>query len=167
MLQNIFYLVHTTQSAMNQRRIRLLDGVNREFLGSQKQARFRCVSAISADGLFLLLTRPMSAGHYQFISIQTPCDAKDETRRRLARSHAVKQALANKRRIERESRDNFRVTTCQEPPKKLVGKKIRTTSLAGPLFSPSAGVFDPFQSLAVDSWRLQTLLGNCELMTNS
>lgn len=31
------------------------------------------------------------------------------------------------------------------------------------LFSLSAGALDPFQSLAVDSSRLQTLLGNCRL----
>ncbi|KAL2831403.1 hypothetical protein BDW59DRAFT_140140 [Aspergillus cavernicola] len=90
-------------------------------------------------------------GQFQFISIQAPHDAKDQIQRRLARSHAVKHALQNKRRQQQKSRDNFRVTTVEDSPRKVVSR---------PRFSLSAGALDPFQTLAVDASRLQTLLGD-------
>ena len=100
-----------------------------------------------------------------FISMQAPDEAKDQITRRLARSHAVKQALENKRKLQQESRDNFRVTTSKDKLKlrRLVNKRTRTRALAVSLFSLSAVTLDPFQTLAVDSSRLQTLLGNCKL----
>jgi hypothetical protein len=82
--------------------------------------------------------------------------------RRLARSHAVKQALAKKRKLQQESGDNFRVTTSENIPRRLVRKRTRTRTLAISLFSLSAGELDPFKTLAVDSSRLQTLLGDCK-----
>lgn len=76
----------------------------------------------------------------------------------------MKQALENKRRLERDSADNFRVATVEDRPGVPVDKRRRTRVRAGPLFSPSAGALDPFQSLAVDSSRLQALLGNCRFL---
>ncbi|KAF2790979.1 hypothetical protein K505DRAFT_377130 [Melanomma pulvis-pyrius CBS 109.77] len=100
------------------------------------------------------------AGRFHFISIQAPDEAKDQITRRLARSHAVKQALEKKRKLQQESKDNFHVTTSGDKPRRLVGKRTHTRTLVAPLFSLSAGALDPFQTLAVDSSRLQELLGN-------
>ncbi|KAL4861338.1 hypothetical protein BDV12DRAFT_69636 [Aspergillus spectabilis] len=93
---------------------------------------------------------PSPTGQFQFISIQAPDDAKDQMQRRRARSHAVKQALEKKRRLQQKSRENFRITTLKDS----------TTTLAGSLFSPFAGVLDPFKAFAVDLSRLQILLGD-------
>jgi hypothetical protein len=48
----------------------------------------------------------------------------------------------------------------RDKPRKLLSKRTRSVSL----FSLAAGALDPFQTLAVDSSRLQTLLGNCKLL---
>jgi hypothetical protein len=76
----------------------------------------------------------------------------------------VKHALENKRKLQQKSGDNFRVRTLRDKAKRLVSKRMRTGTLAAALFSLSAGVLDPFQTLAVDSSRLQTLLGDCKLL---
>merc|ERR1711939_916922 len=68
-------------------------------------------------------------GKFQFISIHSPDDAKDRRTRRQARSHAVKQALSNKRKLQRESRENFLVLSSRDYAKSLVGKKARTQAL--------------------------------------
>jgi len=128
--------------------------------GSSRWSRSRTPQPL----IVLLLTETLSAGHFHFISIQAPDHAKDQITRRLARSHAVKQALENKRKLQQESGDNFRVTTSKDEPRRMVSKRTRTITLATPLFSLSAGTLDPFQTLAVDSSRLQTLLGDCKLL---
>lgn len=46
-------------------------------------------------------------------------------------------------------------------------KRKRTATPAAPLLSPSAGALDPFQSLSVDSSKLQALLGNRRLPPSS
>ncbi|KAI0203295.1 hypothetical protein F4808DRAFT_39600 [Astrocystis sublimbata] len=100
----------------------------------------------------------VASDSFQFITIHAPDDAKDRATRRLARSHAVKQALRTKRAIQQEAKDNFRVTTSQDELGKLARKKRRAAAAVTPLVLLSLGMFDPFQSLAVDSSRLQTLL---------
>ncbi|KAH8159333.1 hypothetical protein CIB48_g8922 [Xylaria polymorpha] len=85
-------------------------------------------------------------------------DAKDRAARRLARSHAVKQALRNKRKTQQDLMDNFRVTTSQDKPVRFVRRRTRAGTIAPPLLSPSIGKLDPFQTLAVDCSRLQALL---------
>ena len=112
-------------------------------------------SSISRAAAGCLYYSPLSAGRFRFISIQAPNDAKDPITRRLARSHAVKQTLENKRKLQRKSGENFRVTT---------PKRARTATRAVSLSSLSAGALDPFQTLAVDSSRLKTLLGDCKLL---
>ncbi|TVY24400.1 hypothetical protein LHYA1_G006765 [Lachnellula hyalina] len=111
---------------------------------------------------------PIAAGHFQFISYQAPDVARDKITMRQARSHAVKQALESKRKIQQESGDNFCVTTSRDKPRRVVGKGARRagTLAATSLFSLSSGTLDPFQSLAVDSSRLQTLIGDCWLIIN-
>jgi hypothetical protein len=83
--------------------------------------------------------------------------------RRRARSHAVKQALENKRKLQLESRDNFRVSSSKDYRKRLASKRTCAQTLVPPLFSLSVGTLDPFKTLAVDSSRFQALLGDRKL----
>ncbi|KAI1420459.1 hypothetical protein F5Y12DRAFT_772925 [Xylaria sp. FL1777] len=99
---------------------------------------------------------------FQFISIQTPDNPSDRATNHLARSHAVKQALEKKRKIEQESRENFRVMVPQDKLGRFVRKRRQARAVAMSPFSLCVGTLDPFQTLAVDSPRLQTLLGDYE-----
>ncbi|KAL2802077.1 hypothetical protein BJX63DRAFT_426334 [Aspergillus granulosus] len=100
------------------------------------------------------------AGNFKFIVMQAPDDAKDRATTRLARSHAVKAALANKRRQQQLSGDNFPITTLGNPHyAKKKTKGCRRTSIS-PILLQLPGALDPFQTLAVDSTRLQVLLGD-------
>ncbi|KAH8194877.1 hypothetical protein TruAng_010957 [Truncatella angustata] len=105
-------------------------------------------------------SEPITAGRFQFISVQAPDDAKDPATRRLARSHAVKQALEKKRKLQQESTDNFRVIGLRDKPRRSASKRPRTGTFGASPFSLSADLLDPFQTLAVDSSRLQALLSN-------
>ncbi|KAI1296118.1 hypothetical protein F5Y03DRAFT_370899 [Xylaria venustula] len=98
----------------------------------------------------------------QFVTIQGPDDPRDRATRRLARSHAVKQALENKRKAQQEARDNFRIMTPQDQSGKLARKKTHAVTITMSPYSLSASMMDPFQSLAENSSRLQTLLGDYE-----
>ncbi|KAL3447739.1 hypothetical protein BJX65DRAFT_90607 [Aspergillus insuetus] len=98
-------------------------------------------------------------GEFQFISINGPDDAKDRATRRLARSHAVKRALGNKRRQQQLSGDIFPKTAVKDPHLEKKAK-CRSESTVAPLISLLTGALDPFQALAVDSSRLQVLLGD-------
>ncbi|MCJ1291618.1 hypothetical protein MMC34_003163 [Xylographa carneopallida] len=100
------------------------------------------------------------AGRYQFISIRAPDDAKDPTTRRLARSHAVKQALESKRKLQQQSGDNFRTMIPKDETRRSGRQKKHTRTLAESPFSLSTGALDPFHTLPVDSSRLQALLGD-------
>ncbi|UZP32279.1 hypothetical protein NXS19_000095 [Fusarium pseudograminearum] len=82
---------------------------------------------------------------FQFITFQTPNEQNDKTTRRVVRSHAVKQALQNKRNLEQASMENFFIHTLKD------GK----TTLG-------ASTIDPFDSLPIKGARLQHLLNNHE-----
>ncbi|KAI0975863.1 hypothetical protein F4678DRAFT_418835 [Xylaria arbuscula] len=101
-------------------------------------------------------------GRFRFVTIQGPDEPKDRAMRRLARSHAVKQALENKRKIQQEARDNFRVMTPQDQSGRLARKRTHAITITVSPYSLSASMLDPFQSLAENSSRLQTLLGDYE-----
>lgn len=105
---------------------------------------------------YVLLTP--SGEHFQFISIQFPDDAKNKTTRRLAQSHAVKRALRIKRMLQQGSGDNFRVTTSEDHC------KARRLGLTGTPDRSFCSGLDPFETLPVDSSRLQILLGNCKFI---
>ncbi|KAL2841002.1 hypothetical protein BJY01DRAFT_14599 [Aspergillus pseudoustus] len=100
------------------------------------------------------------AGNFEFISIQAPEDAKDRKTRRLARSHAVKKAIENKRRQQQLSGDIFPITTVEDHYQSKKKGKGFSRPTAAPLLSHTTGAFDPFQALAVDSSRLQMLLSD-------
>ncbi|KAK0724292.1 hypothetical protein B0H67DRAFT_640860 [Lasiosphaeris hirsuta] len=109
--------------------------------------------------------RPLAGRQFQFISVQDPDDAKDGVKRRLARSHAVAQGLERKRKLQQASGGNFVVRTGKSYRARGPAanpKPSRDRALIPNLLSAqvSAGTLDPFQSLAVDSSRLQALLGN-------
>jgi hypothetical protein len=70
-----------------------------------------------------------------------------------------------------QRQENFRLVTCKEIQQSYASKSNRKpvtprTPVSSPLPSPqtpaSFSNFDPFDTLAVDSSRLQTLLGHCE-----
>ncbi|KAL4947341.1 hypothetical protein BDW69DRAFT_178593 [Aspergillus filifer] len=100
---------------------------------------------------------------FQFISIlATGKDGatKDKAARRQARSHAVKKALEKKRKCQQLSGKNFTVTTLSQLyTDKDIPKSEAPLSLQVPC-QILGGVLDPFQALAVDSYRLQILLGD-------
>ncbi|KAI0405487.1 hypothetical protein F4802DRAFT_606757 [Xylaria palmicola] len=105
-------------------------------------------------------TNTITVGDYQFISVQAPDGARNHVTRRQVRSHAVKQAIKNKRKLEQDSGDNFRITTSQGRPEIAARPGTPIGTMGTSPFSLSAGMLDPFQTLVVDSSRLQTLLAN-------
>jgi len=108
--------------------------------------------------------RTLLGDTYHFIGIQAPDYVKDKTKQRLARSHAVKQALQKKRKLQQDCGDHFRITVDTDKPRRTPSKRTHTTNVPALLFSPCAGSLDPFQTLPVDQSRLQALLGNCKLL---
>ena len=86
---------------------------------------------------------------FQFITVQDPND-NDKAAKRLARSHAVKQALQNKRKLQKASMQNF----CIEDGKNLNREGKLDVSRLG------AASLDPFDSLPIKGTRLQHLLNN-------
>ena len=86
---------------------------------------------------------------FQFISIRNPAEAKDRGKRRLARSHAVKQGLQNSRRLR------------QEPSRGHAGASGQMLAPWSVFVSPSA--YGPFETLFGDSPRLKALLSHGKL----
>ncbi|KAB5540218.1 hypothetical protein GE09DRAFT_252324 [Coniochaeta sp. 2T2.1] len=103
---------------------------------------------------------PITARSFHFVSVQGPDEAQDKSKRRAARSHAVKQALCRQRKQLKEKSDNFIVTKSTDQPKKNAKRPRQAPVMTGSIISLSAGMLDPFQSLALDSTRLQALLGD-------
>lgn len=99
---------------------------------------------------------------FQFITVQDPND-DDKAAKRLARSHAVKQALQNKRKLQKASMQNFCIEDGKNPKHK--GKHDR--SQASPLAIVGASTLDPFDSLPVEGSRLQHLLNNRKHFSSS
>lgn len=86
---------------------------------------------------------------FQFISIQNPEDTKDREKRRVARSHAVKQALRSKRR----------------PQEGTLGSGIGASGqmlVPWSIFAP-ASAYGPFESIMGDSPRLRALISHSKL----
>lgn len=95
--------------------------------------------------------------------MQDPHAPKDVGARRLARSHAVKQALRSKRNLQQKVHGNFFSVMLQHGPGRSVVKGTQLSqTLARSPFSLSADALDPFNTLAVDSSRLKVLLKQCE-----
>ncbi|KIX00586.1 uncharacterized protein Z518_09651 [Rhinocladiella mackenziei CBS 650.93] len=105
-------------------------------------------------------SEPVADGNFHFISIRNPEEGKDRRTRRRARSYAVKQALENKRKSQKESMNHFQVSSSEDYARRFASRSTRTQTLVSLPYSLSVGTLDPFQTLAVDSSRLQALLGN-------
>ncbi|KAF5590983.1 hypothetical protein FPCIR_6246 [Fusarium pseudocircinatum] len=101
--------------------------------------------------------------HFQFVTVQaTPDKSSDKAVRRLAKSHAVKQALQKKRQLKQASMQHFSVRTIQdarEETRRLCKRQGHRQTSPSPA-ALSASLLDPFQSLPVNSKRLQILLND-------
>ena len=95
---------------------------------------------------------------FQFITFQDPND-NDKAVKRLARSHAIKQALQNKRRLQKAYMQNFHIEDGKTP--KCKGKHESPLTILG------ASTLDPFDSLPIKSSRLQHLLNNCKYFSST
>lgn len=89
--------------------------------------------------------------NFQFISVQTPADAKDRDKRRLARSHAVRQGLLKRRKLQEASSSD---------PTNAPGQ----TLLPWLAFAPESA-YGPFETILGDSPKLRALL-SCGMMRN-
>lgn len=78
------------------------------------------------------------------------------------RSHAVKQALQNKRNLKQASMENFCIHTVKggKSVKRAIRKGIPDESLVSPPTTLGASTIDPFDSLPIKGARLQHLLNN-------
>jgi hypothetical protein len=121
-----------------------------------RQAKTSSGMSIPSEILILSLD---SAFH--FITIQNPDAARDPETRRQIRSHAVKQALQGKRKVQRESRDNFRATSLSKiSPRRLEQRGTQTSPFipGSPPLSQWASSLYPLDGFAADSSRLKALL---------
>ncbi|EHK50173.1 uncharacterized protein TrAtP1_007237 [Trichoderma atroviride] len=88
---------------------------------------------------------------FRFIAIQSPAAAKDPTTRRLARSHAIKQAIRAKRELQERQNAKSPSITHESPHNKTAGSPSSTTSA----LSPSSKLFD---LQTIDASRLKALI---------
>lgn len=95
--------------------------------------------------------------NFRFVCMQNPDGIKDRKARRLVRSHAMKQALEKKRKLQQQSGLNFRVASVKVNCNRPAGKKRRINSPASP-HTPSSDVADDFEMVFAESARLQTWL---------
>lgn len=105
-------------------------------------------AAVSTEGCAL-------EPQFVFLAIKTPDDSKGKSLRHRAKSHAIRQALLKKRKL--QSR-NMPPAAAERPRDRDALIPASSPPLIGFLSAPSAGTFDPFMSLAADSQRLQELL---------
>lgn len=117
-----------------------------------------------ADPIILIYLLTDAVTQFQFITSEGPNGQNDKAAKRLARSHAVKQALQNKRKRQKASMQNFLVHTAKD--EKNLKRHARVGKCAGPLVLPTftrdASILDPFQTLPVSISRLKVLLNNCK-----
>ena len=102
-----------------------------------------------------LLTGPVD-NRFRFIAIQNPDAAKDPVTKRMARSHAVKNALRAKRERQNKSNIDFRIVGAPEAAQQPLDEDVPSPVQA--LLYPDGGAIDPFGMLDADSSRLKYLL---------
>ncbi|KAK0383253.1 hypothetical protein NLU13_9166 [Sarocladium strictum] len=131
--------------------IHLADGMQKRFREEQHPTELveaylpNTASSIEAD----------AGDMFHFV----PADASDADAKRRARSHAVKIALQQKRKLQRDTQTNFRIVSSKTSlvnAGKDEGSEVPTEQRLRR--GPSSGLFDPFQVLAVDSRMFQKLL---------
>lgn len=137
--------------------------LSQNLLTSLLQVSWRIVFIPSLFGKLSLCDCWLSSdSKFLFIAINNPDDLKDHDTKRRARSHAVKQALENNRKLRKESGDNFRVSSSKDYSRRLASNRIRSQPRVTIPLSPSVSTLDPFQTLDVDSSRLHALFSNCK-----
>lgn len=97
-----------------------------------------------------------SDNSFRFIAIQSPAAAKDPTTRRLARSHAIKQAIKAKRELQEKQNVKSAIITHEGHPNRTADHPSPTTSA----LSPSNKLFD---LQTIDASRLKTLIKQSKL----
>jgi len=92
---------------------------------------------------------------YQFITFQDPHTLRSRGTQRLIRSHGVRKSLQTRRKKLLQANENFRAVEFTQTQPSPAGKLLspRTSSIA-------INELDPFESLAVNSLRLQTLINH-------
>lgn len=104
---------------------------------------------------------------FHFVSFQNS-DEKNHAETRIARSHAISQGLANKRKLQEKSGLNFRGPSFKHDSRRAVSKVERCyTSVTAKVPSPSPDPSGPFQELAIESPRLRTFLDHCKIILDS
>jgi len=95
------------------------------------------------------------ASEYQFITFQDPHTLKSRGTQRLIRSHGVKRSLQARRKKLTQANENFLPVTFTRPQPEAADDVLspRTSSIA-------IHELDPFESLAVNSLRLQALINH-------
>lgn len=92
-----------------------------------------------------------SDNSFRFIAIQNPAAAKDPATRRLARSHAIKQAIRAKRELQQKQNVKSPIITHESQHNKTADHPSPTTSA----LSPPNKLFD---LQTIDASRLKTLI---------
>jgi hypothetical protein len=105
----------------------------------------------------IVLTQTDAA--FQFVFVQKPNRAAGRSAKRLARSHAMKVALEQKRQHQRESNDNFRILQPQDCKSRR--NKKQTSSVIVQV--PPTHNLDPFRTLAAETLRMQVLIRDCKI----
>jgi hypothetical protein len=88
---------------------------------------------------------------FRFIAIQSPAAAKDPTTRRLARSHAIKQAIRAKRELQEKQGVKYPNIKDEGQHQKTIDQPSPNTSA----LSPPNKLFD---LQTIDASRLKTLI---------
>jgi len=98
---------------------------------------------------------------YQFITFQDPHTLRSRGTQRLIRSHGVRKSLQTRRKKLVQANQNFRSFTFNQTQTSPVDKVLspRTSSIA-------INELDPFESLAVNSLRLQALINHSMSCSN-
>jgi hypothetical protein len=95
---------------------------------------------------------------FQFITIRSLGETRNQANRRLVRSHALKETLKAKRKRAQSRQENFRNIAQQHADRSP--RQCQTLDSLGDLPAAiSLERLDPFDSLAADGLRLQTFLG--------
>lgn len=105
-----------------------------------------------------------SENHFRFVAIQNPDAPRDPAQKRLARSHAVKNALRVKRERQEKSNINFQILY----PSLVITPHRSAAPVPEGSLPPLGALSDthnPFEMLAVDSSRLKSLLSKCKSLS--
>ena len=104
---------------------------------------------------------------FRFITTRGPHDAKDRETRRSVQSHAVRQALQNKRKQEKALNQNFRSSPSKDDPFRPGRAEQDTQHQVNIVSSISilSGVIPSLEKGSIRMLRLDALMSQCKLPT--